>query len=62
MTPGIYDKQSMVDPDRWINVPHIRDERGDRPVMTLADLVPSLSDLTTKRKDADNGTQDHARR
>jgi hypothetical protein len=35
----IFDKPTIIN-DRWITIPFIRDQHGDRPVMTLADLTP----------------------
>lgn len=62
MTPRILDKVTMID-DRWIAIPFIRDEHGDRPAIPFEAIIPArpLSEIDINRKDQVRA-QDHSRR
>ena len=49
MTPRILDKVTMID-DRWVTIPFIRDEAGDRPAIPFEAIRPTV----TPAKEKDN--------
>jgi hypothetical protein len=49
----IQDKATMID-GRWVTIPFIRTERGDRPAIPPAAIIETKStDLTTRKDEAD---------
>lgn len=51
MITRIQDKATITDDGRWVTIPYLRDDRGDRPLIPLETLTTTIpKDLSNPRK------------